>query len=182
MRFTTVLQHPAGQRSLSYTLRYSESFGRVARCTPVATPVQLPPGGGSANDADISARGELEAIALRAQAANGFGDADAALIALPMGRPLDFASGDSPLLYRTAGLRELVADCSKWVVGMTRRLVDAWCRYQLARATYRALRGLDERTLHDIGFHRSEIFSVAAEIGGAVEATRIHALSTSRGR
>ena len=152
MRYTTLLQQPAGQRSFSYTLRYrgSESFGRIARCTPVAAPTQFAPASDSdsANDADFS----------------------------------DFVPGDSPLLYRTAGIRDLVADCSKWIVGVTRGLVDAWCRYQLARATYRALRGLDERTLHDIGFHRSEIFSVAAEIGGTVEATRIHALTTSRGR
>jgi len=155
MRYTTLLQQPAGQRALSYTLRHSrsESFGRIARCTPVATPVQLAPGQPSANDASVT----------------------------PPASPIDFAPGDSPLLYRTAGIRELFADCSQWVVKAARSLIVAWKRQQQARATYRALRGLDARTLRDIGFHRSEISSVAAEIGGAAEVTRIHAATTSRG-
>lgn len=186
MRFTTLLQQPGGQRPHSYTLRHSgsESFGRIARCTPVATPVRLTPGQLSANDADLSARSELEAMALRAQAASGFGGAEVAGVATAVRPPRDFAPGDSPLLHRTAGIRELFADCSKWlavVVKVAREFVDTWSHQQQARATYRALRGLDARTLRDIGFHRSEIRSVAAEISGAAEVTRIHTVTTSRG-
>ena len=43
-----------------------------------------------------------------------------------------------------------------------------------ARATYFALRDLDQRVLRDLGFDVSEITSVAAEIAGETQATRIH--------
>jgi uncharacterized protein YjiS (DUF1127 family) len=160
----------------------AESFGRVARCTPAATPVQFAAGRRSANEADISSRGELEAMALRARAVNGFGDADAAMVALPVRPTMVFAPGDSPLLHKTAGMRDLVVAVSGWVSEVIRRIVDQTKRRQHARATYLALRELDARTLGDIGIHRSEILSVAAELGGQVEASRVQSLQVPRGR
>ena len=50
-----------------------------------------------------------------------------------------------------------------------------------ARAMYEALRGLDDRTLQDLGFSRSEIGSVAAEASGLAERTRAHTLHTTYG-
>ena len=46
-------------------------------------------------------------------------------------------------------------------------------RRRHARAIFRALHELDDRTLRDLGFHRSEIWSVAAEATGAAEWTRV---------
>lgn len=54
-------------------------------------------------------------------------------------------------------------------------VVRAWLTYRRrrhARATYSALSDLDDRTLRDLGFHRSEIWSVAAEATGEAEQTR----------
>lgn len=61
-----------------------------------------------------------------------------------------------------------------------RRLRDAvrraWLSYRRrrhTRAIYGALTELDDRTLRDLGFHRSEIWSVAAETSGEAEQTRM---------
>ena len=54
----------------------------------------------------------------------------------------------------------------------------AWQHYRQRRqalATCEMLRGLDDRTLHDLGVHRSQIDSLAEELVGASERTRWHA-------
>ncbi len=91
-----------------------------------------------------------------------------------------FAPGDSPLLHKTAGMRELIADVTQAVAAMSRRLYGAWRQRQQAWATYRALRDLDARTLSDIGLDRSELRSMAAESSGALEVTRMHAVHVER--
>ena len=65
------------------------------------------------------------------------------------------------------------------ILAAARGLLD-WARYvkmrheqrREARATYEALRHLDDRALRDLGFDRLEIASVAAEASGDVERTR----------
>jgi uncharacterized protein YjiS (DUF1127 family) len=42
-----------------------------------------------------------------------------------------------------------------------------------AKATYDALRDLDDRTLRDLGFERSELASVVAEMSGTASPTRV---------
>jgi uncharacterized protein YjiS (DUF1127 family) len=100
--------------------------------------------------------------------------------ALPARASTAFAPGDSPLLYKTAGMRDLAADISQWVTGVARRHVDAWRQRRLAWATYKSLRGLDARTLRDIGLDRSELHSVSVEIAGEADRTRMQALRTLR--
>jgi len=55
------------------------------------------------------------------------------------------------------------------------RVLDAWQRQRQDRATLRTLNSLDDRTLHDLGFHRSEIGSISAEIGGRAELSHLRA-------
>ena len=100
--------------------------------------------------------------------------------ALPARAPIAFAPGDSPLLYKTAGLRDLGVDISQWVTQVARRHFDAWRQRRLAWATYKSLRRLDARTLRDIGLDRSEMRSVSAEIAGEADRTRVQSLRTLR--
>lgn len=53
-----------------------------------------------------------------------------------------------------------------------RRFVARWRRHRRAAEMSAALHALDARTLRDLGFHRSEIDSVVAEINGDAESTR----------
>jgi uncharacterized protein YjiS (DUF1127 family) len=230
----------------------AESFGRIARCTAVATPVLLEPARRSANQADIASVQAGDASARRAQTASGFGDAtltgggdtghravgeieqrsiqfverptarqlEAAArldrsrrvgqlvlavwravaqrlrrgvirqrqrpeprnadLAPPVGASIAFAPGDSPLLYKTAGMRELIADISQRVVGVVRPYFGAWRQRRQAWETYKALRELDARTVRDIGLDRSELRSIAAEVSGALDVTRMHAVHVER--
>ncbi|HEX6794340.1 MAG TPA: DUF1127 domain-containing protein [Casimicrobiaceae bacterium] len=72
---------------------------------------------------------------------------------------------------------EAIASVIRRAAGAMRgALLRVWKRYRQQRETRRihdALRGLDDRTLRDLGFHRSEILSVACEASGAAERTRI---------
>jgi uncharacterized protein YjiS (DUF1127 family) len=75
-----------------------------------------------------------------------------------------------------------------WIIAMidalnavARRAYARRQQRRQARATCDALRGLDDGALRDLGFDRSEITSVAAEVTGAAESTRVRSLS-ERGR
>ena len=59
------------------------------------------------------------------------------------------------------------------VAAGARAAVATWQRRRERRATYLALRGLDDRTLHDLGFSRSEILSVALDIERDDETRRL---------
>ena len=53
-------------------------------------------------------------------------------------------------------------------------------RRRQASAFHDELRGLDDHMLRDLGMDRSEIGSVAFEMAGLTDATRLRALLTSR--
>lgn len=55
---------------------------------------------------------------------------------------------------------------------VARRVYASWRSARDARATYYTLRELDDRTLRDLGFDRSELTSIAAEASGRAERTR----------
>jgi uncharacterized protein YjiS (DUF1127 family) len=62
-----------------------------------------------------------------------------------------------------------------------RRIVARSKRRAQARATRRALSSLDAHALRDLGFDRSEITSVAAEIAGDADPTRVSTLQARPG-
>jgi uncharacterized protein YjiS (DUF1127 family) len=60
------------------------------------------------------------------------------------------------------------------------RCLRRYQRRREARAIRGALSDLDDHTLRDLGFHRSEIGSVAAEATGLAERTRMRTLLRPR--
>lgn len=74
-----------------------------------------------------------------------------------------------------AGSARLVARGLARLAQAAEQRGQQWLRDRERRRTERALRGLDARTLRDIGFTPGEITSVAAEAAGEVEATRLRA-------
>lgn len=81
---------------------------------------------------------------------------------------------------RAAALDALVRGVIRHAGGFLRH---AWERHQRrrdTRAIFNALSELDDRTLQDLGFHRCEILSVASEVAGEAERTRVRAQLTPR--
>lgn len=56
---------------------------------------------------------------------------------------------------------------------LARRALASYRQHRQAKAVRDALHQLDDRMLRDLGFHRDEIDSVAAEFAGRSERTRI---------
>lgn len=131
------------------------------------------------NDDDCSGAAELDVWAQRAFSANGFGDAD---VVLP------HSASKAPVTGSPAAMRER-SSASLPAIGLAvgaaigealRRLVQRWREQRELRRTYRALSHLDARTLKDIGLGDHESGSVAAELAGRAERSRIQALRTLR--
>lgn len=89
------------------------------------------------------------------------------------------AAAATPLSSRT--VTQLVGRV-RVAAGKLRALaVEACARYRLSRRERRIrheLQVLDDRTLHDIGIHRDEIASLAAEMTSQADCTRIGVMRT----
>ena len=73
---------------------------------------------------------------------------------------------------------------SRWVARLRLVLRGLRTRHRnrvTARDLRAALRDLDDRTLRDLGFHRDEIASVVAELGGDAAPTRVRTLRDAYG-
>ena len=66
-------------------------------------------------------------------------------------------------VIRAAILGETIASAIVRAGAAMRRATARYRRWRRAAETYHSLRMLDDRTLHDLGFDRSEISSVAAD-------------------
>jgi len=135
-------------------------FGRVKRVAP-----RMP----LASNDGIFAASEIDAWARRAAAANGFGAAD-----LPAAAPADAGEArarfaDTP---HRASVTEIARACADLAADALRGALAKWRAARIARATRAALGQLDDRTLNDLGLHRSELGSVAAELARETDASR----------
>ena len=84
-------------------------------------------------------------------------------------------------MHTTASLQLPIPSVLQAAAEAWRRWRVAAQRRQDAHDTHRMLRSLDSRTLRDLGFDRSEIGSLAAEIGDLAEPTRVRALQAFHG-
>jgi hypothetical protein len=82
--------------------------------------------------------------------------------------------------HQTYAIGEVVSGTLRAVEAYMRRVAERYRRMQEAQAVYEALDGLDDHTLRDLGFDRSELASVAAEVGGMAERTRVRTLLEPR--
>jgi uncharacterized protein YjiS (DUF1127 family) len=83
--------------------------------------------------------------------------------------------------HASRALAGMLADAAHAVAAF---LARAWQRRRQraqARAMYHALSTLDDRTLHDLGFERSEITSVASEATGEAQRTRAQTMRALHG-
>lgn len=123
---------------------------------------------------------DVEPWALHALAANGFGDA-AITDTAPSARPTSYEMYGAARTHRSFALGEIIIAAIHAAGAIARRAL-AWHEQRLeAGAYYDTLRQLDNRTLRDLGFDRSEIRSLAAEVTGEPEHTRVRALQSSHG-
>ena len=123
---------------------------------------------------------DIDSWARHAFAANGFGEvgfADVASAAWPSS--LEVYQDAST--QRSRIIAGVIAKAIRAVRAIARRVV-AWHRQrQQAKATFDVLHGLDDRTLRDLGFHRSEITSSVTQATGADAYTHALGFWTSQG-
>ncbi len=80
--------------------------------------------------------------------------------------------------HRAGGVARIFAAALRSLSEVVGRAYAAWRRRGHAHGTYLVLRELDDRTLRDLGFHRSELRSVAAELAGEANRTRVRVSDT----
>lgn len=120
---------------------------------------------------DLS-KGEVEPWGQQALAANGFGDAASTDTA--SSRPLTSSRPQQTARpHRSFALGELIVAAIQAAAASVRRAHARDRHRRETDAIYDVLRQLDDRTLRDLGFHRSELGSVAAELTRAAEGTRV---------
>jgi uncharacterized protein YjiS (DUF1127 family) len=75
--------------------------------------------------------------------------------------------------HRARALAGMIAAAIRSACAIARRVYERHRQRRLARVTYDELRHLDDRALHDLGFDRSELTSVAAGAAYRTDHTRL---------
>ena len=122
-------------------------------------------------ETQASSGDDIEAWAWHARAANGLGDAGAAPAAVA--RPASYELQQAARTRRWSTLGDMIAAAMQAAGAIVRRAYARYRQRRQAGAFYDALRQLDDHTLRDLGFDRSELGSVAAEASGEAEHTRL---------
>ena len=130
-------------------------------------PAVTSPASSAAGRNPVDAAHDIAAWIRHAEGTNGFGGD-----AVPRG-PISYGLLLHARAHRSAFLGGMIATALAKVAAGVREARAAFRRGREARVMRRGLHELDDRTLRDIGFTRSEIESVVAEATGGAEWTRL---------
>jgi uncharacterized protein YjiS (DUF1127 family) len=152
----------------------------VSTCSD--TPIVILRRGYAGNDATCEdpaiSNDDAEPWAQHALAANGFGDV-ATTNTASSARLTSYEMHHAARAHRSFTLGEIIVAVIQAAGAIARRAHARHRQRRQAWDLYDALQQLDDHTLRDLGFERSEIRSVAAEVTGEAEYARVRALLTS---
>jgi uncharacterized protein YjiS (DUF1127 family) len=161
-----------------------EDVAPRAVITSSDNPIVILRRGSAGNDATYEGPkiSDADAWARHALAANGFGEGagfgDGAIIDAPSAPSTSYEPYRDARAHRSFTLGEIIIAAIQAAGAIARRAYARHRQRWQARTIYDALRQLDDHTLRDLGFDRSEIRSVAAEVTGEAEYTRVRALAS----
>lgn len=127
--------------------------------------------GNRPTDNPASESDDIESWAQHARAANGLGDLDTSPAIAA--RPASYELQQTARTRRSFMLGEALVAAVRAGSAIARRAYARYRQRRQASAFYDALRQLDDHTLRDLGFDRSELRSVVAEVTGQAEHTRL---------
>ena len=152
----------------------------VSTCSD--TPIVILRHGYAGNDSTCEdpaiSNDDAEPWARHALAANGFGDVATTNMA-SSARPTSYEMHRAARAHRSFTLGTIIVAVIQAAGAIARRAHARHRQRRQAWDLYDALQQLDNHTLRDLGFDRSEIRLVAAEVTGEAEYTRVRALLTS---
>jgi uncharacterized protein YjiS (DUF1127 family) len=149
-----------------------------ARCDiPASIPGYGPAGIDATYEDPALPADDAELCAWHVLPANDFGDARTT-DTMSSARPTSHELHQDTCGRRSFTLGELVVAMIQSAAATVHRAYGRYRERRRAIATYDALRRLDDHMLRDLGFDRSELRSVAAELTGEAEQTRARTLAT----
>jgi len=159
----------------------AEARNLITRSSAAVTVLRREPAGNDDRlEEPASSREELDAWASHAFASNGFGDDG-----LPTGDTWAWATSyelqKATRAERAFAIAEIITAMARAVGDAAQRAYARYRQWRLATQTYDTLQGLGDRELKDLGFARSELASVAAELAGRAEHTRRRVARASHG-
>jgi uncharacterized protein YjiS (DUF1127 family) len=92
--------------------------------------------------------------------------------------PMSYEVYQAARARQSAAIAALIAAAIQAAGAFARRAYARHRQRRQARGIRVALGELDDRTLHDLGFNRDEIASIAAEATGQAECSRLRVLQT----